>query len=149
MHINLDEDITLQVNELAKSLNSTPYIVLLCVYYILLYKYSNQSDIVVGTPVIGRNLPELQKIVGMFVNTVPLKNHIEDSDSFLSLLSGISTNILNDFEYQDYPFENIVNDLNIKIKNRNPLFDTMFIYQNNLNPNILLGSYERRIICNA
>ena len=129
-----------KILDLCKSLNTTPYMFLLSIYYILLYKYTSQTDIIVGTPIVGRNMPELENMVGMFVNTLALRNKVDSKKSFTELLNEISANCINCFEYQTYPFDKLIEKLNIKRDvNQNPLFDTMFVYQNEGNKEVKLG----------
>lgn len=129
--------------ELCKKLNTTPYMFLLCIYEILLYKYTNQTDIIIGTPIVGRNIPEISNIIGMFVNTLVLRNEINSEQSFSQLLLAVSTNCLNCFDHSSYPFDQLVEKLNIpRDASRNPIFDTMFVYQNEGNPNISIDSIK-------
>jgi len=128
----LSKELTTKVNNFASKYNVTPYMLMLCVYYILLYKYTNQEDIVVGSPISGRNHSELEPLLGMFVNSIPLKANISSNSNFEELLTNIKDVCINAFAHQDYPFDVLVSDLNIpRDASRNPLFDTMFIYQNN------------------
>lgn len=136
----IDSDTTKKINILAKDLKITPYMFLLSIYYILLSKYTGQEDIIVGSPIVGRNSSDLSNIIGMFVNSLPLRNNISPNFSFKDLLNKIKENCFEAFKYQDYPFDELINKLNIKRDpSRNPLFDTMFIYQNNGNTEVSLG----------
>lgn len=129
-----------KIINLAKNLNVTPYMILLCTYYILLSKYSGQEDIIIGTPSAGRELEETQNIIGMFVNTIPLKNTVNNNLSILDFLKKLKDNITTDFKYQVYPFNTLVEKLNIKRdSSRNPLFDVMFTYQSNGYENISIN----------
>lgn len=120
-----------KLNSLAKKLDVSNYMLLLACYYVLLYKYTNQEDIVVGSPVTSRNREELLNMIGMFVNTLPLKNHIDSSMSFSEFLKNIKTNCTESLSNQVFPFDELVNNLNItRDTSRSPLFDTMFTYQN-------------------
>lgn len=128
----IPSDITNKLQDLAKKLGVSNYMILLSAYYILLFKYSGQEDIVVGTPVVGRDKEELLNLLGMFVNYLPLNNHIDSSMSFMGFLNNIKNNCISSFNHQSYPFDDLVTNLNItRDISRNPLFDTMFIYQNN------------------
>ena len=132
LHFSLDLETTNSINSLAKELNVTPYMLLLSAYYVLLKKYTSQEDIVIGSPIVGRNFAELYNIVGMFVNTLPLRISIDSKKSFKELLKTVKTICLNSFKYQTYPFDELVAKLNIERSvGKNPLFDIMFIYQNN------------------
>lgn len=131
-HTKLSKDIFERINKTAKTLNITPYMLMLSAYYILLSKYTSQDDIVIGTPIVGRELPELSNILGMFVNTLALRNKIDHNLTFEEFSKSIKKNCLNSFKNQSYPFDMLVKDLNIKRDtSRNPLFDVMFVYQNN------------------
>ena len=110
---------------------------MLSTYYILLSKYTSQDDIVIGTPIVGRELPELSNIIGMFVNTLALRNKIDHNLTFEEFSKSIKAICLNNFKNQSYPYDMLVKDLNIKRDaSRNPLFDTMFIYQSEGYPSI-------------
>ena len=136
-HTKLSKEVFEKVNETAKNLGITPYMLMLSAYYILLFKYTSQDDIVVGTPIVGRQLPELSNMLGMFVNTLALRNKVEHSVSFHDFANSIKDYCLSAFQHQNYPFDELVKDLNVKRDtSRNPLFDVMFIYQNNGYPTI-------------
>ena len=128
----LDKEITEKLFSIAQTLNITPYMLLLSVYYVLLYKYTSQEDIVVGTPIINRNSDELYNIIGMFVNSLPLRTNINSDLRFIDFLNQVKSICLDAYKYQNYPFDKLVSKLNLtRDTSRNPLFDTMFIYQNN------------------
>lgn len=103
---------------------------LLACYYILLSKYTGQEDIVIGTPVVGRTTEGLLNIIGMFVNSLPLKNHIKSSMYFNEFLKSVKSTSIEALTHQLYPFDELVSNLNItRDTSRNPIFDTMFTYQ--------------------
>lgn len=138
-YTKLPKEMYIKINEVANRLGITPYMLLLSIYYILLSKYTMQDDIVVGTPIIGRDLPELGDMLGMFVNTLALRNKINKEETFAEFASQIKENCLESFANQMYPFDELVKELNIKRDaSRNPLFDVMFIYQNEGYPEIKL-----------
>ncbi len=121
-----------KIIDFAKQNNITPYMLFLTCYYILLNKYTSQDDIVVGTPIAGRSLEELQSVFGMFVNSLPLKQKININSTVLDFINQTKNYCLEAFSHQDYPFNELVSSLDVKRDiSRNPLFDTMFIYQNN------------------
>jgi amino acid adenylation domain-containing protein/thioester reductase-like protein len=128
----MSSELTKKINAFATSHNVTPYMLMLSIYYILLYKYTSQEDIIVGSPISGRPYEELEALLGMFVNSLPLRNTVSANIDFEEFLSNVKNSCINAFSHQDYPFDMLVNDLNIARDNsRSPLFDTMFIYQNN------------------
>ena len=127
----INEDLTKKIYNMANQLKITPYMLLLSCYYILLSKYSSQEDIVIGSPIVNRNLAETYSLIGVFVNTLALRNKVDSSCSFKKFVLDVKTNLLDAYKYQSYPFDNLVNKLNIKREtSRNPLFDVMFTYQN-------------------
>ena len=132
VYASFDSTTTRKIESLAQKLGVTPYMILLSAYYVLLYKYSSQEDIVVGTPIVNRTSSELYNIVGMFVNSLPLKIKIDNDLSFNDFIKTIKSKCLESYHYQEYPFDELVKKLKIpRDTSRNPLFDTMFIYQNN------------------
>ncbi len=139
---------TNELKEIAKSEGATLFMMVLSFYNILLAKLSNQEDIVIGIPVGGRQNPELENIIGMFTDTLSLRNQPKGNLSFRQFLSDLRTKTLRCFENQDYPFEELVDKLQIEKKtNHNPLFDVWFAFQNFEEstlelPGISLGAYE-------
>lgn len=118
------------INEVAHSANTTPYMVLLTIYYVLLSKYSGQDDIVIGVAFADRLHAEIQNVVGMLVNTLPLHNHLDAQETFFSFLKRVKSNAIKAYKNQDYPLEQLINKLQVKrSRNRNPLFDIMFTQQ--------------------
>ena len=136
----LDCKTTTKILDFCKTYNVTPYMFLISVFYILLNKYSNNTEITIGTPIANRNLPEISNVIGMFVNTLALKNQINPDDNFLKFLGDIKSNCIKAFSYQNYPFDELVRILDFpKNISRNPLFDVMFTYQNNGDPEFNLN----------
>ncbi|MGB7604620.1 MAG: amino acid adenylation domain-containing protein, partial [Lutisporaceae bacterium] len=129
--IELSEELTGKLKQIAKETGSTMYMVLLSAYNVLLSKYSGQADIIIGSPIAGRPHADLQSIMGMFVNTLAMRNYPESSKTFKEFLEEVKANSLQAFENQDYQFEELIDKLNIKRDlSRNPLFDVMFSMQN-------------------
>ncbi|NOQ28132.1 MAG: amino acid adenylation domain-containing protein, partial [Bacteroidales bacterium] len=105
----------------------TLYMSLLSVYNILLSKLSGQYDIVVGTPIAGRNHADLENIVGMFLNTLSMRTEINGEATIPEFVSSIKQTVLGAYENQDYQFEDLVNKVSIERDvSRNPIFDVMF-----------------------
>lgn len=131
----LDFNTTSKINDICLKNNITPFMLLISVYYVLLSIYSRSEDIVIGTPISGRYNEQLLDIVGMFVNTLPLRNKIDINSTFKDFVSQVKENSVESFEYQNYPLDELVKKLGItRDTTRNPLFDVMFIYQNNSYP---------------
>ncbi|ADL52202.1 amino acid adenylation domain protein [Clostridium cellulovorans 743B] len=131
IYFDLDEKLSLKLNKVAKDAGSTMYMVLLAAYNVLLSRYSGQEDIIVGSPIAGRTRTELENVMGMFVNTLAMRNAPVSSLSFLEFLEDVKKNTLSAIDNQEYQFEDLVEALNIpRDISRNPLFDTMFTMQN-------------------
>ncbi|MCP4147689.1 MAG: amino acid adenylation domain-containing protein, partial [bacterium] len=127
----IDEEVTAQLYRLTGQYGATLYMTLLALFNILLSKYSGQGDIVVGSPSAGRSHADLENIIGMFVNTLAMRNAPEPGKSFAAFLSEVKQSSLEAFENQGYQFDDLLEHLDLKRDlSRNPLFDTMFILQN-------------------
>ena len=103
---------------------------LLAAFKTLLYRYTGQTDIVVGTVTAGRNQPEIQQRIGCFVNTVVLRTDLKDNPTFGQLLERVREVTLGAFAYQDFPFEKLVEELQPERNlGQNPLFQVAFVLQ--------------------
>uniref|UniRef100_UPI0012385EC8 non-ribosomal peptide synthetase n=1 Tax=Paenibacillus tepidiphilus TaxID=2608683 RepID=UPI0012385EC8 len=119
------------LKRIAAETGATLYMVLLAAYNVWLHKYTGQTDIVVGTPVSGRTHADTEPMIGMFVNTLALRNAPSGDKRFMDFLREVKERTLAAFEHQDYPFEELVEKLNVRRDmSRNPLFDTMLVLQN-------------------
>ncbi|WP_305038963.1 non-ribosomal peptide synthetase [Fulvivirga maritima] len=126
----LNEDIRRALNVVAVQSGATMYMVILAIYNVFLAKLSSQDDVVIGTPTSGRYHNDTEKIMGMFVNTIPLRNTFSKGMSFMDFLNKVKTNTLEAFENQSYPYEELIDQLNVdRDTSHNPLFDVMFSYQ--------------------
>lgn len=131
LSIELDIELYKAVQTLAVNTGATPYMVFLAAYNVLLAKYSGQEDIIVGSPAAGRPHTDLDQLIGMFVHTIVLRNKPSGQASFRQFIAQVKENTLQALEHQDFPFEELVEKLDIQRNlSRNPLFDTMFVYQN-------------------
>jgi non-ribosomal peptide synthetase component F len=123
--------LTVQLKSLASDTGTTLFMLLLAAYALLLFKYTENETIIVGTPVAGRPHADLDNIVGMFVNTIALKIHPDYKKTFKEILAMVKKKSLEAFKNQDYPFDMLVDQLNYKRDaGRNPLFDILFVLQN-------------------
>ena len=115
--------------ELARKLGVTPFVLLLAVYNILLWKYSGQKDILVGTPISCRDNASLEEILGFFINTIVLRNALDTKETFIDFVSKVRTTVLGAFSNKEVPFDVLVNELRPKrALSVNPFFDAMFLY---------------------
>ncbi|WP_150267090.1 non-ribosomal peptide synthetase [Paenibacillus tepidiphilus] len=130
VHFELDEELSSRLNQLSAQTNSSLFMILLAVYKTLLFRYSGQSDIVVGIPIAGRNAPEFRDTVGMFVNMLPVRSFIAGNMTFRQLLADLKAVLLEDYENQQFPFEMLADKLDLTSrKGHNPLFNTIFVLQ--------------------
>lgn len=127
----LDQNISDQLKSLAEYEDVSEFSVLFTVYNILISKITNAHDIVIGTPVSGRNHADLHQIVGMFVNTLPIRSYIDPEKDFKSLLKTIHADTTSAMDNQDYSYDSLVEDLKVeRVNGKNPLFDIMFVFEN-------------------
>nr|WP_159102356.1 non-ribosomal peptide synthetase [Caldalkalibacillus mannanilyticus] len=132
-----------QLQHVAKETGTTLYMVLLAAYNVLLAKYSGQEEIIVGSPVAGRNHADLEHVIGMFVNTLVFRHYPQKHKTFAAFLEEVKEQALSAFENQDYPFEELLHHVELtRDISRNPLFDTMFVLQNTEMRTLELGGLK-------
>ncbi|MCU0287155.1 MAG: amino acid adenylation domain-containing protein, partial [Acidobacteria bacterium] len=118
---------SLKLKELAKQTGVTLYMCILSVFTILLSRLSGQEDIVVGTPIAARRHADLEKIIGMFVNTLAMRNSPCGEKNYSEFLLELKERTLKAFENQEYQFEELVDKISLsRDTSRNPIFDVMF-----------------------
>ncbi|WP_034887832.1 non-ribosomal peptide synthetase [Gillisia sp. Hel_I_29] len=97
----------------------------------LLYRYTGQEDLVVGTPVAGREHSDLEDQIGFYINTLALRNEVRSEDSFEDLFRRVRQRTLDAYEHQGYPFDRLVEDLELRRDtSRSAVFDMMLVLQN-------------------
>ncbi|HTE25189.1 amino acid adenylation domain-containing protein, partial [Flavitalea sp.] len=102
------------------------FIFLAGIIKILLYRYTGQKDIVIGTPVAGRNHPDIEELIGVFINTLPVRAELTQDKIFTDFIKELRDIVTEAYHHQDYPFDKLVDDLNLQRDNtRNPLFDVL------------------------
>ncbi|MBD3629798.1 non-ribosomal peptide synthetase [Cyclobacterium sp.] len=143
LRFSLDKDLYNSVKRIARERNATMFMTLLAIFKVLLYRYSGQNDICIGTAISGREQENLQPLVGYFVRTLPLRSTIHGNHSFTKVLEEVKNNALELFEHQETPFEKLVESLEIaRIKGMHPLFQQMFVYQDALTQSLELEGCE-------
>ena len=131
LHFQVDPGGTQALKSLALEKGVTLYMILLALYNVFLQKLTGQEVIVVGTPTEGRRHADMEAVIGMFVNTLALKNYPVGEKTFNEFLKEVKEKTLNAFANQDYQYEELVEKVvENRDASRNPLFDTMFILQN-------------------
>jgi acyl carrier protein len=124
----MDDEVVKFLKDIIRNEDVTMFMLILTILNILFSKLTNQEDIMIGVPVSGRRHADLENIVGMFVNTLILRNYPEKDITFKEFLVKVKMNALLAQDNQDYQFEDLVNDLKVKRElNRNPLFDIKFM----------------------
>jgi hypothetical protein len=112
--------------DLTNTTGTTPFLNLLGIASMILYRNSLQKEIIIGSPVSGRIHPDLDDQVGFYVNTLPIKILLEEEKTYSNLIKTIKETVLNCFDNQSYPFDVLLEDLNQgKDLSRSPLFDIM------------------------
>jgi amino acid adenylation domain-containing protein len=127
----IDAEETQRLKDLSLKENTTLFMKLLAILYVFLAKISSQENIVIGTPIAGRRHTDLQWLIGVFINTLALKNYPNGEKSFKNFLQEVKNRTLKSYENQEYPFEDLVEKVVLaRDTGRNPLFDVMFVFQN-------------------
>jgi amino acid adenylation domain-containing protein len=129
--LHLPDDVSRGVKELSQREGVTLFMTLLAAFNVLLYRYTGQTDISVGTPLAGRSRPEAEPLIGLFLNPVVLRTDLSGNPSFRELLGRVREEMLEAHANQDVPFEKLVAELQPeRTAVHTPLFQVMFILQN-------------------
>lgn len=138
---SISEELNKSIIGLSKKYDTTPYIILLCVYYLILIRYTNQDDIVIATPIINRTSKELKNVIGMFVNNIPIRIKSNNQMKFSELVKEVKNIALKCFDNQLYPTDKLIQKLNMQTGEKS-LFSTMFVYQNDNDFSIKLNNVK-------
>jgi amino acid adenylation domain-containing protein len=129
--LQLPKDLSARLEALSQQEGVTLFMTLLAAFKILLYRYTQQEDIVVGSPIANRNRSEIEGLIGFFVNSLVLRTNLSGNPTFREVLNRVKEVALEAYAYQDLPFEKLVEELEPERKiNQNPLFDVAFALQN-------------------
>ncbi|WP_424578617.1 amino acid adenylation domain-containing protein, partial [Bacillus velezensis] len=124
----IEAPVCMEIKELAKKHGATEFMIMLSTFMLLMSKYSQQEEIVVGTPVSGRTHVDTQEMLGMFVNSLAIKGKVKQEESFEQVLLGVKEKCLRAYDNQDFQYEELVEAVDVKRDlSRNPLFDVMFM----------------------
>jgi amino acid adenylation domain-containing protein len=119
------------VAELAQRHGATPYMTLLAAFAVVLGRFAGQSDVTIGSPVAGRSMPELEWLIGCFVNMLAFRIDLSGDPSFRELLLSVRETALDAYAHDELPFERIINELNVeRDTSRSPVFQVIFAMQN-------------------
>jgi amino acid adenylation domain-containing protein len=123
----LSREFTQSLKLLSRRAGVTPFMTILAAIKILLSRYSGQDDVVVGSTIAGRGRPEIEGLIGFFINALPLRTDLSGNPNFLELLQRVREVCLGAYSHQEVPFDKIVEAINPKRDfSRNPLFQVMF-----------------------
>ncbi|NER22034.1 MAG: amino acid adenylation domain-containing protein, partial [Symploca sp. SIO1C2] len=127
----LSAELTSHLTKLSQEQEVTLFMTLLAAFYTLLYRYSGQEDILIGSPIANRNRSEIEGLIGFFVNTLVMRTHLGGNPSFDSLLTRVREIAMDAYAHQDLPLEMLVEALQPERDlSYTPLFQVMFSLQN-------------------
>lgn len=133
IEFHFSDGLSNQVKKFCQKEGVTLFMTLLTAFTILLYRYSKQEDILVGTPVANRAHTEFEQLIGFFVNTIVLRTKLTGAPSFKALLHQVKETCLEAYSHQDLPFEQVVEALKPERSlGYNPIFQVMFSLQNSI-----------------
>jgi len=139
--VEISKELTGQLKLLSRQQGSTLFMTLLAAFKVLLYRYTGQEDICVGTAIAGRQSHQLEALIGFFVNTLALRTEVNGDATFLSLLQSVKKTTLDAYEHQELPFEKVVDAvIGKRDLGTDPLVQVMFVLQNTPDiPELKLG----------
>ncbi|MWV47650.1 AMP-binding protein, partial [Paenibacillus sp. HJL G12] len=147
LRFKLDASLTGLLQELGRSEGATWFMTLLAAFNILLGRYTNEEDIVIGTPIANRNRKEIEPLIGFFANTLVLRTDLSGAPDFRQLLRRVRENCLQAYDHEDVPFEKLVELLQPERNPKySPLFQVMFILQNNELPALELEGIQAETV---
>ncbi|MBD2510596.1 non-ribosomal peptide synthase/polyketide synthase [Nostoc muscorum FACHB-395] len=127
----LSVELTQQLTKLSQQQGVTLFMTLLAAYNTLLYRYTGQEDILVGSPIANRDRSEIEGLIGFFVNTLVMRTEISGDRSFSELLTRVRDMAMEAYAHQNLPFEMLVEALQAERNlSHTPLFQVMFVLQN-------------------
>ena len=131
IYFQIDRSLSNKLSELSQRSGSTLFMTLLSVFATLLCRYSEQEDLIIGTPVANRNQAQTENLIGFFINTLALRIDLSDDPTFYELLIRVRNMSLEAFSHQDIPFEQLVEEIQpTRNLSHSPLFQVMFALQN-------------------
>ncbi|WP_082926053.1 condensation domain-containing protein [Halomonas sp. G11] len=132
LSMSLSPELSTSLNRLATQHGTTLFTLLLASFQLLMHRQTCQQDLVVGTDVAGRSHPEVEPLIGFFVNVIPLRSRLADGQiDFGHWLEQVQTSVLDAFDHQTVPFDRIVELSGIsRERDRSPLIQTLFVLQN-------------------
>ena len=140
LNFTLDDELSRQLKELARTQQTTPYTLLLSAFQVLLHRYTGQTDIWVGSPTSGRSRAEYAGLIGDFINMNVLRGSLAGNPTFTGFLAQMRQTVFEAIEHQDYPFLLLVEKLSVqRAIDRTPLFQVAFDLQRLVRSNELVS----------
>ncbi len=131
IRFEIDGDMTQRLKKWNKETGTTLFMLLFGTYSLLLAKYASQEDIIVGTAEAGRHHEDVQSLIGLFINTLPIRTYPSGNKTLKQYFKEVREICFEVFNHSDYPLDRLLDKLQVKREmGRNPLFDTMFILEN-------------------
>jgi amino acid adenylation domain-containing protein/non-ribosomal peptide synthase protein (TIGR01720 family) len=143
LQTQLSPELTQQLKNLCQQQGTTLFMTLLAAFNVLLYRYTGQDDILIGSPIANRTHSQTEHLIGFFVNTLVLRTKIPTRIGFTKLLNYIRQTALGAYAHQDIPFEHLVEQLKPeRTLSHSPLFQVMFALQNNTESDLSLPKLD-------
>ena len=142
-HIKSEE--TEKLKSITIQTDTTLFMLLLAVLGVELSKYLEQEDVLIGSPIAGRNHPDTESLIGDFINLIAIRVEADEDSDFLSVLCKVKENCIHAYENQEYPFQNLLKKLDVKLDNENALFNVLFAFHSNLKSSYI-GTEDWEII---
>ncbi|MFT3761944.1 MAG: amino acid adenylation domain-containing protein [Pseudoxanthomonas sp.] len=141
--VHVDAITTEALRQVGARAGATLFMTLLAAYYVLLHRLSGQDDLVVGLPYRNRHTEALEKVMGFFVNMLPLRRRLDPAMPFLQLVQEVRDGVVEAFEYPDVPFEQLLRELKIpRDLSRSPVYQALFSFQDVRARNLRWGELQ-------
>ncbi len=129
--VRIPAEIRAGIEKISRQAGATTFMALLAAFQTLLYRYSRQEDILVGSPIAGRRHSEVERLIGFFVNNLVFRTFFSREKSFKEILQQVREAAIGAYEHQDLPFEKLVEELHpVRDLSHHPIFQVMFVMQN-------------------
>ncbi len=122
---------TKRLKKFSQEQGGSMFMGLLAAWNVLCFRYTSENDIIIGSPVAGRDHADLEDQIGFYVNTLALRNQVDGKESFTEFFQRVKTTTLEAYTHQEYPFDKVVEDLDLTYeKGRSPVYDVSLTYHN-------------------